>query len=1321
MSTNLSETSEAGAAEARPDARAQENETKPWFRLFAFHGGGLDAVMQLGIAHALLLAEGRMEGTRPLEMISGISGGAINAVALAEILQAGSSLTGKARLAAQMARFLDFLEGYRNAPATVLNSILPDPYETAYRQALKAIELPRHFQEERKLRDHSIATRTGVIKLLNSFLRMRVRMKSIVLAVRIGLGFTAAKEMPWLARWFTRIRLAGRGWWLLFKNTPVLSLPAGRLVWIILTQMARRLFCASASPQDTGTDAETIMFNASTKWNVLWAVLAWLLGFVLLVLSLLLILCVLLLLPATVAAIVWYCVKGTIPWPLAVGVGIGLCVLFFALVPKGGGGGGNISRWVRDRVMENYHILSDVGDSHALLTVLVRLFDPDYFGKFHLDAGIDRALRHEKEAPPGKSAKPCLLSSYAACAERPIFVAPLAANVRRGRIEALPQHVPVVDALMAASAVVPFYRAQFIRDEDSSKKIIDEKTSGEKGEWYIDGVNVGNDPVTESLSALRGDRRALEEIATRCCGVRIYSLPLLPMDATSLPGQEEPYTRLVDVGLRALQLQKFQDALLEKNLAKTYAAAMPAQAVFFVEQPDGRKLSFFRTDIVRLTPPRPLGLNTRIPGAANNEERRALMEETVAEGCRALLERLLSKEENVIEGSLRAAARALDPAIRQRHADGNAYVPCRALFSGENGALSPLPGSDDGRRKKEDASPGVPEVCRRCSIACGTGADAPILHRHLQLPDDLAATPAPAPPPPAPENSHPESNDPAVAFVFSGGVFRGVFQVGFANAVSELGLFPDVVAGASVGTIIGALVGRVLSGDDIAERRFQSQRLASTFLAIDQFVMTDRFADFIRRFSIRAASADFSVRDADLTLRRYDKDSTEEFGPRLRRVVAGLERIFYINPFELRDFVQTARMQDNKNLWAQFKNFVQEWFDRYGVGLELLGPEPLKMLIDGILFDDDEKSSASAGFDCFAGEDRKHPFQLIGTTTNLTRGRLELLRYENEACLTEGLLASSAFPAVFRPRWSWEVFASPTEPAQYCDGGVLDNLPLDSVVGYLADRRGEKGPRFARRPAVPHLILAASLEPEPEDFNEIEPDEIDRRCGSWLDLRRRASELAYNGKIDKFAGTQAHIRRILEARINERGFNPGDPHLPLNLEVVVVKAKWLCSTFAFHPMLGYRRADQAASIAHGCASTFWRLAELFHAPKKDGESDGAWQERMALAEKRRAWGERKNIAYQQLAASREPRKLTAAQHKAGVCWYRRPPESGGNAEPEPLCPFSAAVVEKRRLNDKVPDDATRREKMALELNAIYEACGRPETHARSYPDADARE
>ncbi len=79
------------------------------------------------------------------------------------------------------------------------------------------------------------------------------------------------------------------------------------------------------------------------------------------------------------------------------------------------------------------------------------------------------------------------------------------------------------------------------------------------------------------------------------------------------------------------------------------------------------------------------------------------------------------------------------------------------------------------------------------------------MRQHVRLP---RATPSSVHDPAADAE---EKKGPAVVFLFSGGVFRGVFQVGFANAVSELGIQPDVVAGASVGTIIGAFTGRVFA------------------------------------------------------------------------------------------------------------------------------------------------------------------------------------------------------------------------------------------------------------------------------------------------------------------------------------------------------------------------------------------------------------------------------------------------------------------------------------------------------------------------------
>ena len=70
-------------------------------RVLAFSGGLFEAAMQLGTVHALLVSR-----AEPPEVVAGMSTGAINAVAAAEILQAGRTVNRGAETDAQVARFL---------------------------------------------------------------------------------------------------------------------------------------------------------------------------------------------------------------------------------------------------------------------------------------------------------------------------------------------------------------------------------------------------------------------------------------------------------------------------------------------------------------------------------------------------------------------------------------------------------------------------------------------------------------------------------------------------------------------------------------------------------------------------------------------------------------------------------------------------------------------------------------------------------------------------------------------------------------------------------------------------------------------------------------------------------------------------------------------------------------------------------------------------------------------------------------------------------------------------------------------------------------
>ena len=468
------------------------------------------------------------------------------------------------------------------------------------------------------------------------------------------------------------------------------------------------------------------------------------------------------------------------------------------------------------------------------------------------------------------------------------------------------------------------------------------------------------------------------------------------------------------------------------------------------------------------------------------------------------------------------------------------------------------------------------------------------------------------------------------------------------------------------------------------ERQRQTRRLAATFLTIDRFVLTDRFADFIRHFSIHAAAADFSPHDLDLILRRYEKDTGFTFSRRARRVLSGLERLVYLSPFEMLDLAQAFRAGNWESAARQLKKLTQDMVDRYGVGLELLGPEPLQQLIDGFVFDG--KPHCNTRLDHFG-------FPLMGTTTNLTLGKLDILRSTHpwDPRFTQSLLAGSAFPAVFRPRWSWEVYRQPRQVTQFADGGIMDNLPLGAVIDYLWGK--DAGARYERRPDVPHLILTATLEPEKADWTG--RDDLDKLC--WTEIRARATQLRYNGKIDRFQEGQRDIRRIIRQRALENDPDAKAPDLPLNLDVMAVKPKWLCGSFAFHPMLGFTRKKQTESIAHGCASTICAVADHFDAGNEAHAVD---------VDSLRNWALGRGIALEQLprrvnaecsgALGFGPMALSEDEQTQGSCWFRPANPKTGK---RPVCPFhprSAACVE----GDEV----------GPELHKIYLACGQRKTH-----------
>jgi predicted acylesterase/phospholipase RssA len=609
--------------------------------------------------------------------------------------------------------------------------------------------------------------------------------------------------------------------------------------------------------------------------------------------------------------------------------------------------------------------------------------------------------------------------------------------------------------------------------------------------FYIDGINVANEPTSVLMNLLRN------KIHPQARRVRVFAVSSLPVSRSSLSDSDRQYQGLMPVVRRVLALKRFRDAFLERSLtelhtrvADLYVRKTPTVPDTALQSVDGETI--VRADIYGIEPDEALDLNQGIAKAKNVEERRLLIREAVAKGCRASLETMIHPS---ITTQLIPGAGSCWRAIRSRLA-----------------AEPSLPGSHS------SFGPGVAEVCQACALNQGEELS---LRPSLRSLTEHASSVWPRRNAVAkftisqeeskdqPQTTECTRQTPQVALLFSGGVFRGVFQMGSIAALSEAGVKPQIFAGASVGSITAAMAAHLFVEHDPRKRDREIALLATTYLALDRLVLTDRFADFVRRFTLRAGAAEFSVSDADRFFRRYDQGAASALSRSVRRVVAGLERLFYLTPFELLNLLRALRLSNTSDVVQLLVDSVQDFLDRFEVGDEILGSEPLAFLIaHHVLTKSDDPRETFASF-------AQRGKTILAVTTNLTKGRLELLPGLDataqdpvgKAVLLEALLASSAFPAVFRPRWSWEVFPHSGEICQFVDGGVMDNLPLDAVVQYLRDQviNNELAPRpISSGIRVPHLLFAASLEPRLRV-----PKSPQKIASNWPALRTRSRQLSY--------------------------------------------------------------------------------------------------------------------------------------------------------------------------------------------------------------------
>jgi predicted acylesterase/phospholipase RssA len=1330
----------------------------------AFSSGGFDTAMDLGVIHALLVIQGKAP-----HAAVGISAGAVHAVALAEVLQRldpgkGGAVAPEQQQRARVARFRELLEAFANAPAELAAAYLPDTLQIEAGRSLEPVRLPIHSGRERRGRDEHLRARQGFIRFFNFLLRTRLSFATLTRFVRRCLGLRAAGQIKspsargaiWVfevlrswsliganlhraaglvlevvwrplfridgrrrgataahllfaRRWFHGLGVAAvysvaftvlAALWLSLTGVPVL------VVWELRTWLAgmapERMQMTLAILAGVVT-AAIILFEQTGVWRqltvtdrsprrTLFKELALeifeILSLVTLFLGvpLALIFGGLLLTHGLSPSAAWTALRPILRWAPAAIVLLGLVPLAVVVARYGA-----IHKDYRRRFLDQFDLADSLLSKHPLRDKFVQLFDPEYYGPRNMNDVVERSLKSE-DRPSETNPDRKLVRDYDDPEKaEPIAVGMVVANVGTGDLEIVDGAESVVDGLYAATAVAPLL-----------------PPAETTGRLHVDGANISSEPTAGALALLRGRIEPYSPV------IHIYSVSPLPFSSPTLRDRETDeaplFFNLVHVARRAFQLQRFRDASMERRLTELHTRTMTAGqgAQTF------KGKTYLRAWVTPVEPDQPLEVNQRLVEARTKEEKRDVIAEAVAEGCRAALQVMI-----------RATQRAgvAEPQMET-------FLPCREALQSHfaNSGVSPLPilaALDPQNPPPNQNQSGLPEVCKHCRvvrrIAGGKTATLPHRLRFRTWQEvgpswphqDAPTKPLEGDPHFVREESeyakrtvhalrkykealdlgtdeHPrwprirEGQEgtvrPVVSLLFSGGVFRGVFQLGTLNALSELGLRPDVVAGASVGSITSAMIAQALSFPARGNARHLAiARLAASYLALDRLIITDRFADFIRGLTLRAGATRFSLSDADRFFRRYDAPSPDRYNRAARRVMAGLERLFWLSPFELHSLVRALRLGDSAQVSSQLTDYVQEWLERMGVGREMLGSEPLALLVAEHVLQPlpSQQGPIDSHLEPF-NRFLREGIYFLATATNLSMGRLEVLGEQQfdpdglRPVLLEGLLASSAFPAVFRPRWSWEVTPGSNVRHQYIDGGVMDNLPLDAVAHFLvnASQAGLINPLPTWKGKVaPHLLFSASLEVDVPRVTEIAGVERFRR--DWIALRGRAAKLRYNRKIELYAETQATLRAMRAAN------RPNATLTPIDLEVVTVTPRWLVGTFAFHPMLGFRRYKQARSIAHGCASTLAVFSDLLNDPVRS-----AWLV---------PWGVDTDAVPANVYRS-NGNLVPETSVPRGACWFR----------PDRPCPFSRNALE--ALAPALP------EQTVAELDGIYRACGRESTH-----------
>lgn len=736
---------------------------------------------------------------------------------------------------------------------------------------------------------------------------------------------------------------------------------------------------------------------------------------------------------------------------------------------------------------------------------------------------------------------------------------------------------PLLHALRASLAAVPIFAPQRIKGEqlqwwlkDSVRADTGNKDQLERGIDLVDGSVIRQNPLPALYSFLRGLERAKEMAANNdrehpAIHV-VYGVPIEGRPAAAGADRRGFQNTIVDVGLASWRLSQRRDTQLEvlqSNVISRFESVVQASQ----GAADRTTHAIYADEIA------PEG-NLVFQNALDPQRREILA--GIAAGCRRSLETLYRHD--LASPNLACATT-------------NGSVACKEFFVSSGRIAGTTVG--DG--------PGLAEVCGGCTgrlrvpaptvqTSASPEESTALIERHLSEQAALC-------------REHPQltGERSRIVFVASGGVFRGAFHIGMLGALHACGIKPDLVVGASVGTLMGgALAAMFVRQEDVLAR------LVDAFLRVDETVaLTRTLKSAARELGIRGRAVRLSPSNVRRMLRRgarSDPGFAVTGAPTaLIDAMADLLMIPQRQTGRIAaDFVAGQVASAANRLIKQLRT---ETIRRLDIERAAIGTSLLEDLVSSVLTD---------GTPAFRLQ--RQPFQqngiaFYGTTTNLsTQSALLLggrgLHANAPYDFVEATLASSAFPAVFAPRPESAVFpGTGLVDTFFADGGMFDNLPFLPAIEILSRaQRGYRGTTGAQRPplhflqqrlAQPDLLIAGALDPAPEYA-----DDAHGPFDSLAAIHARATSLQHNIKIRAFELASERVYSQL-LRL-ETAWPPSLSRSEINLidgavnaavlPVFPASAEHLNGTFAFCNATGLSRRRVQKSIADGCFQTLLALA-----------------------------------------------------------------------------------------------------------------------------------